>query len=195
MKVVAFNCSPRWDGNTSKMIGTVLAELEKEGIGTQYIQVGGEPIRSCKVCGACKKNRDMKCVLEGDKVNSYIQRMAEADGIIIGSPTYFGDVSSEAKALMDRCGYAGRGGVENPFRRKIGAAVVAARRAGAMHAIDTINHFFTINEMFVVGSTYWNLSLAKDKGDFEEDEEGVATMVNLGKNMAWGLKRFGGIYE
>ncbi len=192
MNVVAFNCSPREDGNTAHMIRTVLSELEKEGISTEFVQVGGKPIQGCRACGSCKRNGDMKCILPGDKVNSYIRKMAEADGIIIGSPTYFGDVSSEAKALIDRCGYAGRGAVENPFRRKFGAAVVAVRRAGGMHALDSITHFFTINEMFVVGSTYWNLSLARDRGDHEKDDEGVATMVNLGKNMAWGLKRLGG---
>ena len=188
MKVIGFNCSPKKDGNTAHMIRAVFAELEKEGIKTEFIQVGGNDIKGCKACGACRNNQDMKCIQKGDNVNEYVQKMADADGMIIGSPTYFADLTPEAKALMDRCGYVLRSN-GNPLKRKVGAAVIAVRRAGSVHAFDSINHFFTINEMIIPGSSYWNMSLALAPGDFEKDKEGVDTMKNLGVNMAWLLKK------
>lgn len=192
MKVVAFNCSPRKDGNTAHMIKTVLSELEKEGVSTEFVQVGGQTIAGCRACGACRRAGDMKCVQKGDNINEYAEKMANADGIIIGSPTYFADLTTEAKALIDRCGYVLRGAKENPLRRKLGAPVVAVRRAGGIHVLDSLTHFFTINEMLVVGSSYWNLSLSKDVGDYEKDAEGIKTMETLGRNMAWALKKLGG---
>ncbi|MCL1811603.1 MAG: flavodoxin family protein [Methanomassiliicoccaceae archaeon] len=188
MKVVAFNCSPRKNGNTCHMIQDVFKVLNAEGIETELIQVGGKDIHGCRACGLCGKNKDMRCVMDNDIINSCVQKMVEADGIIIGSPTYFADVTAEAKALIDRAGYVIKmnGG---PIRRKVGAAVVAARRAGGIHAFDTINHFFTISEMITVGSSYWNLSLARLEGDYEKDEEGARTMKVLGENMAWLLKK------
>ena len=188
MKVVAFNCSPRKNGNTSHMIQEVFKALNAEGIETEMVQVGGTLIRGCAGCGTCGKTKDLRCVFDDDIINSCIQKMVEADGIIIGSPTYFSDVNAEAKALIDRAGYVlKRNG--GPVRRKAGAAVVAARRAGGIHAFDTINHFFTVSEMITVGSSYWNVSLAQAEGDFEKDEEGVRTMKVLGENMAWLLKK------
>ncbi|MCL2148940.1 MAG: flavodoxin family protein [Methanomassiliicoccaceae archaeon] len=191
MKVVGFNCSPRKDGNTARMIKDVFKVLEAEGIETELVQVGGNDIRGCRACGACGKNKDMRCVFGDDIINSCVQKMVEADGIIIGSPTYFADVNTEAKALIDRAGYVIKSN-GNPIRRKVGAAVVAARRAGGIHAFDTINHFFSISEMFTVGSSYWNITLARMEGDYEKDEEGVRTVKVLGENMAWILKRIKG---
>lgn len=188
MKVVGFNCSPKKDGNTAGMIKAVFKELESEGIETEFIQVGGNTISGCRACGKCRENKDMECVLKDDGMNGYIKKMVEADAIIIGSPTYFSDLSTEAKALIDRCGYVARSN-GNPLRRKVGAAVVAVRRAGSIHVFDSINHFFTINEMIVPGSSYWNVSLALAPGDFEKDAEGVKTMQDLGVNMAWLLKK------
>lgn len=188
MKVVAFNCSPRPKGNTSNMIRDVLNILESEGIETEFVQVGGKDIHGCRACGACAKTKDLKCILDDDIVNECIEKMIGADGIIIGSPTYFADLTSEAKALIDRAGYVIRmNGI--PVKRKVGAAVVAVRRAGAVNTFDSINHFFTINEMIVVGSSYWNLSLAWKEGDYQKDKEGVRTMKELGENMAWLLKK------
>jgi len=188
MKVVAFNCSPRKDGNTAHMIKEVFKALNAEGIQTEMIQVGGIDIHGCRGCGTCGKTKDMKCVLDDDIINMCIQKMAEADGIIIGSPTYFSDLTSEAKALIDRAGYVmKRNGT--PLKRKVGAAVVAARRTGGIHAFDSINHLFTVSEMIVVGSSYWNISLAQQEGDFAKDEEGIRTMKVLGENMAWLLKK------
>jgi len=190
MKVVAFNCSPRKDGNTAHMIRTVLGVLEAEGIRTEMVQVGGKDLHGCKACLACKTNKDMKCAQKGDDLNVYVSKMVEADGIIIGSPTYFGDITPEAKALIDRSGYVTRT-CGNPMKRKVGAAVVAARRAGAIHAFDSINHLFLINEMVVPGSSYWNLSLSQAPGDYEKDLEGVRIMEDLGRNMAWLIKSLG----
>ena len=188
MKVVGFNCSPRKNGNTSRMIQDVFKVLNAEGIETEMIQVGGNDIHGCRACGSCGKTKNMRCIKDDDIINSCIKKMIEADGIIIGAPTYFADVNTEAKALMDRAGYVlkSNGG---PLKRKAGAAVVAARRLGGIHAFDTINHFFTISEMITVGSSYWNVSLAKAEGDYEKDEEGVRTMRVLGENMAWLLKK------
>ncbi|MFA6709999.1 MAG: flavodoxin family protein [Candidatus Methanomethylophilaceae archaeon] len=188
MKVVAFNCSPHRDGNTAHMIKTVLSELESEGIATEFIQIGGKEIHGCKACSACRKNHDLMCSQKDDCINDCIEKMISADGVIIGSPTYFADLTPEAKALIDRAGYVLRSN-GNPMRRKVGTPVVAVRRAGSIHVIDSITHFFTINDMFVVPSSYWNMSLAPAPGDYENDTEGVATMKNLGQNMAWLLKR------
>jgi multimeric flavodoxin WrbA len=122
--------------------------------------------------------------------NVCIDKMAAADGILLGSPTYVTDVSPEIKALIDRACLVGRanGGM---FRRKVGAAVVAVRRAGAIHAFDSLNHFFLINEMIIPCSSYWNIGIGRDRGDVEKDEEGIQTMKTLGQNMAWLLKRVG----
>ncbi|EJG08064.1 NADPH-dependent FMN reductase [Methanofollis liminatans DSM 4140] len=189
-KVVAFNGSPRKDGNTARLLAEVLAELEKDGIETELVQIGGKKVHGCTACGKCFESRDGKCVIDNDFVNDCIEKMAAADGIVIGSPTYFADVSTETKALIDRAGFVAiaNGGM---FARKAGAAVVAVRRAGAVHAFDTINHLFGISQMFTVGSSYWNLGLGLDAGDVEKDEEGLLTMRNLGANMAWLLKRIG----
>jgi len=188
MKVVAFNCSPRKEGNTSRMIKDVFKALNDEGIETELIQVGGTDVHGCRACGACAKNKNMRCVLDDDIINLCIQKMVEADGIIIGSPTYFSDLTTEAKALIDRAGYVIRQN-GTPIRKKVGAAVVAARRAGGIHTFDSINHLFLACEMFVVGSSYWNVSLAKAEGDYDNDAEGVKTMKTLGENMAWLMKK------
>ena len=188
VKVVGFNCSPRKDGNTSHMIREVLGVLESKGMETEFVQVGGNDIISCRACGGCAKRKDMRCVIEYDMINDCVKKVVEADAILIGSPTYFADVTSEAKAFIDRVGYVIRmNGI--PTKRKLGAAVVSARRAGSTNTFDTINHFFLINEMIVVGSSYWNMSLAWKEGDYENDKEGVRTMKDLGENMAWLLEK------
>jgi multimeric flavodoxin WrbA len=189
MKVVAFNCSPRKDGNTSHMIKDVFKVLEAEGIETEIVQVGGKDLHGCRACGTCSKNKNMRCVLDDDMLNMCVKKMVEADGIIIGSPTYFADCTAECKALIDRAGFVLRAN-GTPVRRKVGAAIAVARRAGTIHVIDTIDHFFTINEMIVIGSSYWNMSTARLDGDYEKDTEAVATMKTLGENMAWTIKKF-----
>jgi multimeric flavodoxin WrbA len=189
MKVTAFNCSPRRDGNTAHMLKTVLAVLKEKGIETEFVQVGGKSLQPCRACGACKQNLNGKCIIESDPINEYTKKMVESDGIIIGSPTYFADLVPEAKILIDRVGYSCGTKEGNPLKRKVGAAVVPARRAGSVHAFDSINHFFLIKEMVIPGSTYWNMSLARSPGEYERDEEGVRTMKTLGENMAWLLMK------
>ena len=188
MKVVAFNGSPRQAGNTSLLLRHVLAGIEAAGIGTEMVQLCGKPIRGCTACFKCVANKDRRCVLGGDIVNDCIEKMSAADGFLLGSPTYFADVTAEMKALIDRAGMVGRAN-ENMYRRKVGAAVVAVRRAGAIHAFDTMNHFFLISQMIVPGSSYWNIGIGREIGDAGKDEEGVQTMRTLGSNMAWLLKR------
>ena len=192
IKVIAFNGSPRGDGNTSILIKCVLKQLEKQGIETECIQIGGQLLRGCTACCKCVENKDGKCAVRSDSINEYIEKIIEADGIIIGSPTYFADLTSETKAFIDRVGFVSR--VNNNFlAKKAGAAVVAVRRAGAIHVFDSINHFFLINDMIVPGSSYWNIGIGRDKGDVETDEEGIKTMETLGENMAWLLKKIKGI--
>jgi len=188
MKVVAFNGSARKDGNTAILVNRALQELEKEGIETEMIQLAGQRIRGCTACGKCSENKDQKCIITEDAVNEYLGKMVEADGIILASPTYFADVSTEIKALIDRAGFVARAN-DNMLRRKVGAAIVAVRRAGAIHAFDTINHFFLIGEMIIPGSTYWNVGFGLKKGDAENDEEGLQTAADLGSNMAWLLNK------
>jgi multimeric flavodoxin WrbA len=187
MKVTAFNGSPRVDGNTSQLVRHVFEPLENEGIETELYQLGGRKIRGCAACYSCFRNKDGRCAFD-DAVNECIEKMTESDGIILASPTYFADVSSETKALIDRAGFVSMANGRT-LRRKVGAAVVAVRRAGAIHVFDSINHFFLINEMIVPGSVYWNLGVGREKGEVQNDEEGVATMKRLGENMAWLLKR------
>ncbi|MBV5306255.1 MAG: flavodoxin family protein [Desulfobulbaceae bacterium] len=190
MKVVAFNGSARKDGNTALLLKTVLAELETAGVETEMVQLAGSRLRGCIACYECFKNKDGHCALstvEKDGINDYLDKMKGADAILLGSPTYFADVSSEMKALMDRCGMVGRANPEL-FRRKLGAAVVAARRAGAIHVFDTLNHFFLIGQMIVVGSSYWNIGMGREKEEVAKDEEGMQTMRVLGQNMAWLLQ-------
>lgn len=188
MKVFALNGSARKDGNTALLIRHVFAELEPEGIETELVQLAGHTIRGCTACYRCFERKDGHCAVTGDIVNDCIDRMREADGIIIGSPTYFADVTAETKALIDRSGMVARANYEF-YRRKVGAAVVAVRRGGAIHAFDTINHFFTIGQMVTVGSSYWNIGIGRESGAVEGDTEGLQTMTTLGKNMAWLLKK------
>jgi multimeric flavodoxin WrbA len=188
MKVVAFNGSARKNGNTAILVNHVFQELEKEGIATEMIQLAGKKIHGCIACYKCFENKDQRCSVTHDVLNSCIEKMIEADGIILASPTYFANISTELKALIDRSGLTGmaNGGM---FKRKVGAAVVAVRRCGSIHAFNAINHFFFIGQMIVPGSSYWNMGFGKDKGDVEKDEEGLLTMKVLGENMAWLLKK------
>lgn len=188
MKVIAFNGSPRKEGNTFLLINRVFEELHKEGIDTELVQLGGKQISGCKACYLCIKNKNKRCSQEDDMVNECIKKMSGADGIILGSPTYVTDVSPEIKALIDRSCLVSRAN-DYLFRRKAGAAVLAVRRAGSLHAFDTINHFFTISQMMVVGSIYWNLGIGRDVGEVKKDEEGIKTMEVLGQNMSWLIKK------
>ena len=188
MKVVAFNGSPRKDGNTAILIKRVLRVLETEGIQTELIQLAGQKIQGCNACGTCRELKNKTCKIVNDNVNNYIMKMVEADGVILGSPTYFSMMTSEMKALIDRAGYVARAN-DDMFKRKLGAAIVAVRRAGGIPTFDAINHFFLISQMIIPGSSYWNIGIGLKPCDVETDEEGLKTMDILGKNMAWLLKK------
>ena len=188
MKVIAFNGSARKEGNTAILLNLVLDELKVEGIETELYSLAGKPIHGCIACYKCFEKKNERCAVEKDVINECIQKMIEADGILLGSPTYFADVTAGMKALIERCGMVGRA---NPdlYKRKVGAAVVAVRRAGAIHVFNSLNYFFSINAMIIPGSTYWNLAIGRQPGEVSNDNEGVQTMKNLGKNMAWLLKK------
>ena len=189
MKVVAFNSSPRRDGNTAILLRHVLAELEAEGIATELVQLAGKRISGCTACLKCAETKDNRCHgVKDDGVNDCIAAMVAADGILLGTPVYFGDATATMRALIERGGYATRKS-GNPLARKVGAAVIAERRGGAMHAFDSVNHFFQISEMVVVGSTYWNFGIGAEIGAVDDDIEGVQNMRNLGRNMAWVLTK------
>ena len=188
ISVVAFNGSPRRDGNTVCLINHVFAALQKEDIATELVQVGGNLVHGCKACGQCFKTKDGRCIQDNDIVNDCIEKMRRADGIIMASPTYFADITPELKALIDRGGFVAMAN-DRFLRRKVGAAVVAVRRAGAIHVFDSINHLFLIQQMLIPGSCYWNMGFGREKGEVENDEEGIRTMAVLGENMAWLLKK------
>jgi len=190
MKVVALNGSPRKRGNTFHCIKTVFEELMKEGIKTELLQLGGANIHGCRACFACYKKKNKRCV-QRDNFNAFFNKMLDAEGIIIGSPTYFSNVSTEVKAFIDRAGLVAIAN-DRILRRKVGAAVVAVRRAGATHVYSSINYFFGINHMIIPGSSYWNLGIGRNPGDVLKDKEGIATFRELGKNMAWLMKK---LYE
>lgn len=192
MKVIAFNGSSRKDGNTAILIRRVLKILESEGIETELVQLAGQQIHGCTACGTCKKIQNGQCKIVSDNVNAYIEKMTAADGIILGSPTYFSMMTSELKALIDRAWYVSRANGDM-FKRKVGAAVVAVRRAGGIPTFDAINNFFLISQMIVPGSSYWNVGIGLASGEVEKDEEGLKTMEDLGKNMAWLLKKINGL--
>ncbi|MFO7852285.1 MAG: flavodoxin family protein [Bacteroidota bacterium] len=188
MKVIAVNGSPRKKGNTELLLREVLSVLERNEIDTEMIQIGGKEVKACTACMKCKEKKDGKCYEDNKLLNKVISKISAADGILIGSPVYFSDITPETKALLDVAGYTLRA-AGNPLKRKVGAAVVAVRRAGAIHTFDSINHFFMINEMIVPGSSYWNIGIGKEKGDVLNDAEGLKTMQTLGENMAWLMKR------
>ena len=191
MKVIGINGSGRKDGNTAIIIKKVFSVLEKEGIETELIQLAGKPVRGCTACLACFKNKDKRCAIDNDMINHCIEKMIDADGIILGSPTYFADVTAGMKALIECAGFVStaNGGL---FKHKAGAAVVAVRRGGAIHTFDSINHFFQYNQMFMIGSVYWNMVHGLAAGEVEKDAEGMANMVNLGDNMVFLLKKLQG---
>lgn len=188
MKVTAFNGSPRKEGNTSILLDHACKFLNAEGIETEMVQVGGEHIHGCIACYQCFARKDQRCAVTDDKANLFIEKMLESDGILIGSPTYFAALTPETKALIDRCGMVSRAN-SDMLKRKAGAAVVSVRRAGAINVFDTINHFFSIGQMIIPASNYWNIGVGRNIGDVLQDDEGMKTMQVLGENMAWLLKK------
>ncbi|WP_303917981.1 flavodoxin family protein [Draconibacterium sediminis] len=188
MKVVAFNGSPRRNGNTSILIEETFKIFRAEGIETEVIQLGNKPVHGCTACGKCREIQDRKCHIKNDLLNHCIEKMIEADGIILGTPVYFADVSTEIKALIDVAGYVTRGN-GHLLKRKVGAGVISVRRGGALPTFDTMNRFFLINQMIVPGSSYWNFAFGKNQGDVLQDEEGINTIRTLAENMSWLMKK------
>ena len=184
MKAVAINGSPRRGGNTELLLKQVIKPLEDARWEIQFIQLGGRRIRGCQACYNCFKTKNARCSQKDAFFDDCMEKMLAADAIILGSPTYFSDVSAEMKALLDRAGLVSvaNGGL---FRGKIGAAVVAVRRGGGTHAFDTMNHMFLMSGVIVPGSTYWNLGYGLEKGEVSKDEEAGRNMLDLGQTIAW----------
>jgi len=184
MKAVAVNGSPRRHGNTHLLLEKVLEPLIESGWETELIQLGGSNLHGCLACLQCFSKKNLRCSYEKDGFNEIAERLFQADAIILGSPTYFTDVSAEMKALIDRLGLVA---VANgaALSGRIGAAVVAVRRGGGTHAFDTINHLFLMSGAIVPGSTYWNLGFGLGPREVENDGEGLANMRHLGQSIAW----------
>jgi multimeric flavodoxin WrbA len=191
MRVTLFNCSPRKDGNTYTGLKIIAGELEKESISTGIVQMGCEKIYGCDACGICKKTKSGFCNIKDDMVNDSIKKVYESEGFIIGSPTYFGSVTAEAKAFIDRLGYASRA-AGMKLNRKAAAGIAIARRAGAVDAVLQINKMFLISGCIIPCSSYWNMAIGREKGDILNDAEGIETFINLGRNMAWLLNKING---
>ena len=187
MKVVAFNGSPRAHGNTYQSIRIVAEQLEREGIETEIIQIGHLRLSGCQACGKCKDSDTPRCALPDDGMNGFIQKILEADGVIIGSPVYFGNVTSSVKSLIDRVGYT----TGSKLKNKVGVPVVSVRRAGSNFVYAAINFFFGIKQMIIPTSSYWNMTLSREQGDVQNDAEGIRTFTVLGENMAWLMKKLG----
>ncbi len=184
MKVIAINGSPRTGGNTEVMLKKVLKPLEAAGWNTEQYKIGGNLVRGCMACFKCFEMKNKQCVINDDKINEALEKIYDADAIILGSPTYFADVSTEMKALLDRSGMVSiaNGGL---LKGKIGAAVVAVRRGGGTNVFDTINHMFLMSSMIVPGSIYWNLGVGLEKEDVLKDDEAMRNMTHLGQTIAW----------
>ncbi len=182
MKAIAVNGSPRKKGNTYFLLKTVLKELESEGIETEIIQAGDRNIHGCIGCGKCRESGIMKCVFDDDIVNESIEKIAKADALILGSPVYFGGLTAQMKAFIDRVGYVTR--PHKALKGKVCASIAAARRNGALVAFNSMNNLFTISESIIAGSSYWNQGIGREIGDVQNDEEGMQTVITLGQNIA-----------
>ncbi|GFK92431.1 2-amino-4-deoxychorismate dehydrogenase [Fundidesulfovibrio magnetotacticus] len=188
MKVLAINGSARKDGNTAILVRAVFEELENEGIETRMEQLHGLKLSGCVACYECFKRKDKRCAVTKDALNGLIEAMLEADGVILASPTYFADVTAGLRAVIERAGMVARANGDM-FARKTGAAVVSQRRGGGMQTFNSLNAFFFISQMVVPGSSYWNFGFGRDIGQVEGDQEGMKTMRDLGRNMAWLMKK------
>ena len=188
MKVIGVNGSPRKNGNTDYIMKVVFDCLKADGIETEIAQIGGKIVQGCKACDSCKQRKDGKCIIADDGLNELLAKLKDADGILLGSPTYTSDVTPEMKAFMDRAGRvsSANGGF---FIRKAGSAVTAVRRGGAAHCLDSMNHWLHIQQIYIVGSSYWNMVYCREIGEAAKDEEGIKTMKTLGQNMAYLLER------
>jgi len=188
MKVVAFNGSPRKDGNTFIMINRGFQELQREGIETELVQLSAKQIHGCIACYKCFENKDQRCAVKDDAANEYVEKILGAQGVVLGSPVYFMDVTPEMKCLIDRAGFVSSAN-GRMFKNKVGGTVAAVRRSGGVHSIDSMNHFFLSQEIFIAGRA---LGVGREKGEVEKDEEGMQLAKTLGQRMAWLLKKLHG---
>ena len=187
MKVVAINGSPHKKGNTYHALMGVGKELMENDIDFEIIHIGNKAVRGCMACGGCSRNKDEKCVITTDSLNEWVQKMKDADGIILGSPVYYAGIPGTMKSFLDRAFYvSGSNGIL--FRHKVGAAVVAVRRTGGSSTFDSLNHYLNYSEMILATSNYWNITHGLSSGEVLQDTEGVQIMEVLGRNMAWILK-------
>lgn len=182
MKVLLLNGSTRKNGCTYTVLSEIASVLNEEGIETETLQMGAHPVRDCAGCGQCAGKG--KCIFEDDMVNDWLQKAREADGFVFGSPVYYAHPTGQMLAVLDRMFYAGG----DAFSHKPGAAVLSARRGGTAASFDVLNKYFTISQMPVVSSTYWNMVYGKTPEEVRQDLEGLQTMRNIGRNMAWLLK-------
>jgi len=185
MKVVGIVGSPRKNGSTEMLTAHTLRAIAEEGLDTELIRLAGLDIRPCNACMVCREEE--RCSIEDDLFPVYL-KMKEADGIILASPVYYGSVTALIKGLMERAGYIARHNGE-PFSRKVGGPLVVARRAGHNFALAQLTFWFQILGMVVPGSTYWNVALGREKGEVQNDEEGMKTAWNFGRNVAWAVKK------
>ena len=191
MKVLGISGSPRSGGNTEMLVKLALETLAEEGLETEFLSLADRPIKPCQACERCRGTNPPRCMQEDPAFEGIIEKFIESQGILIGSPVYFGSATPQTMALLDRVGYVNRF-AGNFLRRKVGAAIVVARRAGHNFTFAQINYFFLISEMIVPGSTYWNLALGRAKGEVMNDQEGLDTVRTLARNMAWLLKKLYG---
>lgn len=187
MKVIALNGSPNKQGNTYHALKIMTEELEKEGIEVEIIHVGAKAISGCTACNMCAKNQNEQCVLKGDDVNEWIQKLKQADGMILGSPVHYSGIGATMKSFLDRAFYvaSSNGGM---FRHKVGASIVAVRRSGGVTTFEQLNNYILYSEMMIPTSNYWNVIHGTRPGEVLQDAEGVQIMRVLGKNMAWLIK-------
>jgi len=191
MKVVAINGSARKEGNTFILLNVVMDELKKEGIETEIHSLSGKPIQGCIACYQCFQNKNRKCAVDKDAANEFIGLMEKGEGILLGSPTYFADVSAGMRALIERAGLVSRAN-DYMYKHKVGAGVIAVRRAGAIPAFNSLNLFFHYNQMVMPGSSYWSMAIGRNIGEVKQDAEGMQIMKTLGQNMAWLMKKLYG---
>lgn len=187
MKVIAINGSPNKNGNTFHALSIIGDELKSNEIGFEILHIGNKMIHGCMACCKCALNKNERCNIKTDDLNKWIQQIKKADGIIIGSPVYYSGIAGTMKSFLDRLFFVS-GSNGNLFRHKIGSAVVAVRRTGGSSTLDNLNHYFSISEMIIATSNYWNVIHGRLPGEVIQDGEGVQTMRVLGKNLVWLLK-------
>jgi multimeric flavodoxin WrbA len=184
VKAIAVCGSPRIEGNTETLLGKVLDKLQAEGIETELIRLGEKKVNPCVACGGCGRLKNKQCVKKDDDFQEVFEKFLTADIIIVGSPVYFGSATPQMMSLLDRAGYVSRAN-GNLLSRKIGGPVVVARRAGQNFTYAQLMYWFMLNDMFVAGSTYWNIAFGLKKGDVLQDAEGISTAERFGENLAW----------